>query len=92
MASGSEPSFYVGYNLAWRLIFFVFALCLLAASIVLLVQSLLGASEGLVIPSSMFVVTILLSLYLIPLISVRQQRLEVGDDGLKLVGHGSVLT
>jgi hypothetical protein len=89
MATGSERSFLVGYNLAWRLIFFVFALSMLAASIVLLVQSLLGGGEGLVIPSSMLVLAILLSLYLMPLINVRQQRLEVTDDGLKLAGYQS---
>ena len=91
MVSSSERIYYIGYNVVWRLTFFVFALCMLGASIMLLVQSLLGASEGLAIPSSMLVVAILLSLYLIPLISVRQQRLEVGDDGLKLVGYSSNL-
>ena len=77
--------FYVGYNLVWRIIFFVFAACMLAASIALLVQSVLGVSEGLLLPSSVLLAAILMSVYLIPFISTRQQMLAVGPDGLEFL-------
>jgi hypothetical protein len=54
-----QGEFRIGYNLVWRVRFFLFALCMLAASIVLLVQSLLGTSEGLFLPSSVLLAAIL---------------------------------
>jgi hypothetical protein len=84
-----QREFRIGYNLLWRLTFFLFAICLLIASIVLLIQSLLGASEGVLVPSSMLVAAILMSLYLIPFISTRQQVLAVATGGLELVGDHS---
>lgn len=81
--------FRIGYNLVWRLTFFAFAICMLAASIVLLIQSLLGTSEGLFLPSSVLLAAILMSLYLIPFISTRQQVLAVTPAGLELVGDRS---
>src|SRR5204862_2132563 len=68
MAMGKQV-FQIGYNVAWRFTFFVFAVGMLAASVVLLIQSLLGTSEGLFVPASMLVAAILMSLYLIPFIS-----------------------
>ena len=76
-------------NLLWRLTFFFFAICMLFASILLLAQSLLGTSEGLLVPSSMLVAAILMSFYLIPFISTRQQMLMVTTGGLELVGEDS---
>jgi hypothetical protein len=81
--------FHIGYNLIWRVTFFLFALCMLAASSVLLIQLLLGTSEGLFLPSSMLVAAILMSFYLIPFISMRQQVLAVAPEGLELVGDHS---
>ena len=74
----------IGYNLLWRLTFFLFAICMLLASILLLVQSLLGTAEGLLVPSSMLVAAILMSF-----ISTRQQLLVVTPGGLQLVGDHS---
>ena len=62
---------------------------MLVASTILLVQTLLGASEGLFVPSSMLVASILMSFYLMPFISIRRQVLGVRPDGLELVGHRS---
>lgn len=81
--------FFIGYNLAWRLTFFVFAVCMLAASVVLLIQSVLGTSEGIFVPASMLVAAILMSLYLIPFIFMRQQALGISAEGLELVGSNS---
>jgi hypothetical protein len=87
--SMEKREFRIGYNLLWRLTFFLFAICMLLASILLLVQSLLGTSEGLLVPSSMLVAAILMSFYLIPFISTRQQMLVVTTGGLQLVGDHS---
>src|ERR1700730_13709220 len=89
MATDGESSFYVGYNLAWRLIFLVFAICMLAGSIVLLVMVLFGSTDGLIIPSSMLVAAAFMALYLMPLISIKQQRLQLSDNGLRLIGYRS---
>jgi hypothetical protein len=83
--------FYIGYNVAWRFTFFVFAVGMLAASVVLLIQSLLGTSEGLFVPASMLGAAILMSLYLIPFIAMRQQPLGVSAEGLELTGHNSTI-
>jgi hypothetical protein len=87
--SMEQREFRIGYNLLWRLTFFLFAICMLLASILLLVQTLLGTSEGLLVPSSMLVAAILMSFYLIPFISTRQQMLVVTTGGLQLVGDHS---
>ena len=87
--SMEQREFRIGYNLLWRLTFFLFAICMLLASILLLVQSLLGTSEGLLVPSSMLVAAILMSFYLIPFISTRQQMLVVTTGGLQLVDSGA---
>jgi hypothetical protein len=47
------------------------------------------ASEGLFVPSSMLVASILMSFYLMPFISTRRQVLGVRPEGLELVGHHS---
>ena len=52
-------------------------------------SSLLGTSEGLLVPSSMLVAAILMSFYLIPFISTRQQMLVLTTGGLQLVGDHS---
>lgn len=72
----ANRTFCIGYNLVWRVTFFVFAACMLAASIVLLVQSVLGVSEGLLLPSSVLIAAILMSVYLIPFISTRSRCLQ----------------
>jgi hypothetical protein len=82
--SMEQREFRIGYNLLWRLTFFLFAICMLLASILLLVQSLLGTAEGLLVPSSMLVAAILMSF-----ISTRQQLLVVTPGGLQLVGDHS---
>jgi hypothetical protein len=84
-----EKQFQIGYSLLWRVAFFVFAVSMLVASTILLVQTLLGASEGLFVPSSMLVASILMSFYLMPFISARRQVLGVRPEGLELVGHHS---
>jgi hypothetical protein len=85
----AEEQFQIGYSLLWRVAFFVFAVSMLVASTILLVQTLLGASEGLFVPSSMLVASILMSFYLTPFISTRRQVLGVSPEGLELVGHHS---
>jgi hypothetical protein len=89
MTRKDERHFSIGYNLFWRVIFFVFAICMLVASIGLLIQSLLGSSEGLVVPSSILVAAIFLSVYLLPLLGTRRQVLAIAPDGLELIGHYS---
>ena len=84
-----EKQFQIGYSLIWRVAFFIFAVFMLVASTILLVQTLLGASEGLFVPSSMLVASILMSFYLMPFISIRRQVLGVRPEGLELVGHHS---
>jgi hypothetical protein len=84
-----EKQFQIGYSLLWRVAFFVFAVSMLVASTILLVQTLLGASEGSFVPSSMLVASILMSFYLMPFISTRRQVLGVRPEGLELVGHHS---
>jgi hypothetical protein len=86
---GGEVRFQIGYSLLWRLVFFIFAISMLVASAALLVQTLLGSSEGLFVPSSMLVAAILMSIYLLPFISTGRQVLAVTCDGLVLVGHTS---
>ncbi len=52
-----EPSekfvFTIGYNLAWRVVFFVFGAYLLISSFAMLLYSLLGASDDLILPASL---------------------------------------
>jgi hypothetical protein len=86
---GAEVPFQIGYSLLLRLVFFIFAISMLVASSVLLVQTLIGSSQGLFVPSSMLVAAILVSLYLMPFISTGRQLLAVTSDGLVLVGHNS---
>jgi len=68
-----ERQFQIGYSLFWRVAFFVFAVSMLVASTILLVQTLLGASDGLFVPASMLVASILMSFYLMPFISIRRR-------------------
>jgi len=84
-----EEQFQIGYNLLLRGLFFIFAACMLAASVVLLAQTLLGASAGLFVPSSVLIAAILVSFYLMPFISTGRQVLAVTSAGLALVGHRS---
>jgi hypothetical protein len=81
----------IGYSLIWRVAFFIFAVCMPVASTLLLVQTLFGASQGLFVPSSMLVASILISFYLMPFISIRRQVLGVRPEGLELVGHRSCM-
>ena len=84
-----EKQFQIGYSLIWRVAFFIFAVFMLVASTILLVQTLLGASEGLFVPSSMLVASILMSFYLMPFISTGRQGFVVTSAGLALDGHRS---
>jgi hypothetical protein len=84
-----ERQFQIGYSLFWRVAFFVFAVSMLVASTILLVQTLFGASDGLFVPASMLVASILMSFYLMPFISIGRQVLGVRPEGLELVGHRS---
>jgi len=84
-----ERLFQIGYSLVWRVAFFVFAVSMLVASAILLVQTLLGASDGLFVPASMLVASILMSFYLMPFISIGRQVLSARPEGLELVGHRS---
>jgi len=83
-----ERQFQIGYSLFWRVAFFVFAVSTIVASSILLVQTLLGASDGLFVPASMLVASIRMSFYLMPFISIRR-LLSVRPEGLELVGHRS---
>jgi hypothetical protein len=70
-------------------VFFIFAVSMLVASTILLVQALLGASDGLFVPSSMLVASALMSFCLMPYLSIGRQVLGVRPEGLELVGHRS---
>jgi hypothetical protein len=93
MAAGvpvEETRLRIGYSLIWRVAFLVLAVSMLVASTLLLVQTLVGASQGLFAPSSMLVTSIGMSFYLMPFISIRRQVLGVRPEGLELVAlsHG----
>jgi hypothetical protein len=89
--SVEEIKFQIGYSLFWRVAFFIFAVFMLVASTILLVQALLGTSDGLFVPSSMLVASILMSSYLMPFIAIGRQVLGVRPEGLELVGHRSCI-
>ena len=81
--------FRIGYNLGWRIVFFVFAAAMLAAAGAMLVEALFGAPQGLMLPASFSLAAIAVSLYLLPLISIGQQDLRISPHGLELVGSHS---
>ena len=91
MKSPDKHVFAIGYNLAWRVIFFVFAVYLLLSPFAMLLYSLLGAGDDLTLPVSLLIASIFVALYLMPLISTRQQSIDVVSEGLRLSGENSNL-
>jgi hypothetical protein len=89
MASDQNHKFCIGYNLAWRITFLIFAVFMLGASVVMLALSIIGGTEGLFIPTSVLIAACFMSAYLVPLITTRQQQLEITVEGLKLTGDRS---
>jgi len=81
--------FLIGYSILWRIIFGVFGVGMLGISLLLLLNAMSGADADVGLPISMLFASFFMSLYLIPLVTVRQQRLEVMDEGLKIQGDSS---
>src|ERR1700730_13533256 len=89
MTNDQSQKFRIGYNLAWRITLFIFAVFMLGASVVMLVLSIIGGAEGLFVPTSMLIAAIFMSTYLMPLITTRQQQLAITVEGLKIARHRS---